>query len=180
VRASVGEYIVNLEHNSQFSNWISLSVCRFDGSLLGNHRARRRLTLASWRRRRHRVTSRVLILPGWMNRRVIHMKLSRIYFIRQLSPSVDIMSYFLFLLMLCCGDVERNPGPRPLHRAPSPHSALFCLFCDKVGRKNQRKLICDLCGNKYHSKCLGLSQTDIIKKYNSVKWTSWSCCAQIF
>ena len=55
----------------------------------------------------------------------------------------------LVLLLLACGDIERNPGPM------DP-----CLVCDKRVLDNQDGLFCEVCLNWAHRLCVKMSENE--------------------
>jgi hypothetical protein len=173
VRSPLGEYPTYSESKLLFSNWALLWILctRFEH---GNRCARRRMTLAYLRRRRRDgrrlracMTACQVELPTFMTRPDLHKWITR-NSTCTLLPSAPSLLHLLFsiMLLLLCGDIETNPGPHPL--------SAVCLHCDKVGRKNQRRLKCDSCDTFYHVKCLRLTNTEI-KLYTSTRWLCWSC-----
>ena len=66
------------------------------------------------------------------------------------------------IILLCLalsGDIELNPGPRPIKHE--------CGICQKTVRSNDPAVCCDQCNFWIHNKCSGLSDT----MYDVFKWS---------
>ena len=71
-----------------------------------------------------------------------------------------------FNLILECGDIEVNPGPRK--QAPK------CQQCEKTVRVNQKRFVCDTCHNFTHAVCANLTNQNIISRVPK-EWTCRNC-----
>ena len=69
------------------------------------------------------------------------------------------------LLLVLCGDVQTNPGPRP-PKYP-------CGICSRAVRHGQEGIQCDHCDDRYHVQCIHMSTPVYIALQNSD--VSWLC-----
>ena len=67
-------------------------------------------------------------------------------------------------MLLLCGDISLNPGPRCQYP---------CGVCSKAVKSNQRGVQCDYCDVWYHAKCMGMNT----KIYEALAYSSciWEC-----
>ncbi len=80
----------------------------------------------------------------------------------------NVLAQFLCtFLLLQCGDLETNPGPRPL-KYP-------CQICQLACKWGQQSIRCDTCCLWYHKDCMFMTTGE----YDSLNKTdaSWICCA---
>ena len=68
--------------------------------------------------------------------------------------------------ILFCGDVESNPGPQT--HAPK------CSICDKTTRKNQQRLLCEVCQSFTHVSCVKPAIT-LNRSHIPHRWTCQLC-----
>ena len=73
-----------------------------------------------------------------------------------------------FYVILLCGDVALNPGPM---KWP-------CTVCGKCVKSNDRALLCDLCDNWSHTRCVGVSEVryqELCEVSDDFNWHCPSC-----
>ena len=73
----------------------------------------------------------------------------------------------IFYLLLLCEDIPANPSP-------ICHS---CTVCDKSIKDNQKRVLCDLCGNWSHARCVGIDahRYSNLCKAEDINWQCPSC-----
>ena len=71
---------------------------------------------------------------------------------------------FLVVILLLCGGVERNPGPK-MHYP--------CSICCLSVRWNQKALLCDLCNLWCHCKCSGITNK-VYSYYQQTSHFTWN------
>ena len=80
-----------------------------------------------------------------------------------LSPprkmTVANVNILMMTLLLCCGDVESDPGPRSTYTPKHP-----CTSCSKGVTSRSKAISCDMCDNWTHVKC---SDSITIAAYNN-------------
>ena len=72
---------------------------------------------------------------------------------------------FLAVILLLCGDVEHNPGPK-IHYP--------CSICCLSVHWNQKALLCDLCNFWCHCKCSGITN-ETYSHYQQTSHFTWNC-----
>ena len=90
---------------------------------------------------------------------------------RRRAVTCAIRPYGIMLLMLC-GDVPSNPGPRNWKHP--------CGFCSKPVMRNQEGIQCDLCDSWYHLNCLPdaihISHAEYTRLSTTDEgWACWPC-----
>ncbi|CAB4040003.1 Hypothetical predicted protein, partial [Paramuricea clavata] len=64
------------------------------------------------------------------------------------------------LLIITCGDIQTNPGPSTTEPTSSNNqcyrrvSAVKCPACEKTVRRNQKRMVCNICKDLYHARCI--------------------------
>ena len=79
-------------------------------------------------------------------------------------------SFHLERVLLACGDVSVNPGPRKLKTAPK----YPCNECQRAVRNNQDAILCSGCNKWSHAKCLHMSRTTF-RYYLDKPDLEWTC-----
>ena len=74
------------------------------------------------------------------------------------------VSWITAAFLLCCGDVEPNPGPN--YKYP-------CTVCSYPVKCNQRGIQCSWCDKWTHAKCCGVSKTE--NDHLSTMDADWFC-----
>ena len=80
------------------------------------------------------------------------------------------MNYlWLCLLILLAGDIEPNPGPRPV-KFP-------CQICNKAAKWGQRAVECEHCSGWFHASCLGMNNImyQTLIEHPSYSWVCDNC-----
>ena len=70
----------------------------------------------------------------------------------------------MLIMLLLCGDIEINPGPK--YKYP-------CGVCGKPVRCNQKGIECEKCELWYHTRCIGMS--DLVYQYLGCHEDLWFC-----
>ena len=81
-------------------------------------------------------------------------------------PKMVLLRFLCSFLMLQAGDLETNPGPRPL-KYP-------CQICNLACKWGQCAVRCDSCNLWYHKECM-LMGTGVYDYLNKTE-ASWICC----
>ena len=82
------------------------------------------------------------------------------------QPKLLLLRFLCTFLMLQAGDLETNPGPRPL-KYP-------CQICHLACKWGQCSVRCDSCDLWYHKDCM-LMGTGVFEYLNTTE-ASWICC----
>jgi hypothetical protein len=171
-----GEYLCDFSSNLHIPVWLFL----YDNGRHheGNHVERRFVTLTCrrWTRRRRKAEGRCISsrndLPARLSRPLV-LRFVRCLLRRTAVPALSPM-ILLTLLLLCCGDIESNPGPL------SSHHQRICDCCGTTGRKNQIFISCSQCNKYFHRTCSNI-MPDAFRRYrHGGKWLCWSCSVPNF
>jgi len=88
---------------------------------------------------------------------------------RRSVPVITTPKYCTVFMLLLCGDIEPNPGPRQQSRFP-------CGYCALDVNWSHRALACDECGIWFHKSCHDISTTTFDNLANeSVTWKCFRC-----
>ena len=71
---------------------------------------------------------------------------------------------FLVSLIIICGDISVNPGPRIRN---------YCSICKKIVRDSQAGIQCDFCDKWIHAECISLCDEEYLRLRQSDE--EWFC-----
>ena len=69
----------------------------------------------------------------------------------------------IYTMLILCGDVELNPGPKH-----------FCPACEMIVIAKHFAVLCDGCSSWYHIKCINMSESTY-HTLTKVKYFDWYC-----
>ena len=80
----------------------------------------------------------------------------------------SVLSHFMFIMLLSCGDVHPCPGPK------TPNYKYPCGVCKKPVKCNQKGILCDLCNLWHHTKCINMPNETYFRLANDTE-EPWEC-----
>lgn len=169
--------VINFSSDFSFSKvsiWLFLCDTSKNASHGLNHASWRSIFLQSRRLKRKSKKPLVCSSRCQLPRRLSRARVARyaaLLLARCLRPPDSGPTCLLAILLICCGDVETNPGPA-IRR--------ICSTCQRPGRRNQLFVSCSFCCHLHHRTCSRITPREFHQYKKGHKWACWKCAVPQF
>ena len=91
-----------------------------------------------------------------------------------------------YQLLMSAGDIASNPGPTPdtsknKRMCNRNIFAAICPFFEKTVRKNQKRVLCEVCMSLTHARCSGVASFNVkqVRADTPLTWTCSQCLVSL-
>ena len=91
-----------------------------------------------------------------------------------------------FQLLMSAGDIASNPGPainmsKNKRMSNLNISAAICRSCEKPVRKNQKRVLCEVCMSLTHARCSGIASFNVkkVRTDTPLTWAYGQCLVSL-